>query len=99
MTDKHDEKAREIAGDRPELAREIASALRQVERETLQWRPIETAPRDVGAHVLLYSADDGIHESWWLSNLHDDGWVVFGLFSNCWTHWMPLPPAPEKGKS
>lgn len=36
MTDKHDEKAREIAGDRPELAREIASALRQVERETLE---------------------------------------------------------------
>lgn len=72
----------------------------------VQWRPIETAPKDV--FIFLYCPEDG---SRWLAKWQDRRWhgvddmgltragasagdpdVVTGWFVS---HWMPLPPPPR----
>lgn len=63
-------------------------------RKKLEWQPIETAPKD-GSPILLYSSDDGCHQGYWFEGSDDTGWCTDGLFSNGWTHWMPLPEPPK----
>jgi hypothetical protein len=69
-------------------------------------QPIETAPRD-GTRVDLYDAKRKLRAPdcyWhrkgerWNSKWHDrEGYSALRLPFNA-THWMPLPPLPEKSK-
>lgn len=54
------------------------------------WRPIETAPRDVGALIVYCSL--GPYIATWNSRISE--WIDGkGVIPNC-THWMPLPEPP-----
>jgi len=57
---------------------------------SLQWRPIETAPRDC-THVLVYQPDGRIHVDWCngkATTAYERKW------SGHPTHWMPVPKSP-----
>ena len=65
--------------------------------DNTDWQPIETAPTD-GKESLVYTTGAGIvvmywddYKGEWTTGLDDGG----GLEP---THWMPLPPPPQKGK-
>ena len=66
--------------------------------EALEWRPIETAPRD--KRVLIANSDSEV----WLATLRRVGpragirWEHAGLGRVMFipTHWMPLPPPPKE---
>ena len=62
------------------------------------WRLIETAPTD-GTVVLVFAAErDGLAAFQCTAAYHEDaGWCVDELREV--THWMPLPPAPQKENS
>jgi hypothetical protein len=62
----------------------------------LQWRPIETAPKD--GYFLVWCPDErigGLIEHWSAKNFHDAAmrkqWAHLGIP----THWMPIPEAPR----
>lgn len=83
----------------------LMSKVEQLERELeavrkdVQWRPIETAPRDKTIVALLRLNGDGSFTYGYGYYVPMDGW-------RCWahheykppTHWMPLPPAPDAAK-
>ena len=67
------------------------------------WQPIETAPKD-GTEVWLgrKAKRNARHEGWRIPFCHyqDGTWYDdegLGIPDDP-THWMPLPPAPEKEK-
>ena len=66
------------------------------ETDASGWQPIATAPRD-GTRVLCYapSAEDRAavmrNDYWWMQ---ERGWA-FMRPRQPYTHWQPLPPAPE----
>ncbi|MEN5147219.1 hypothetical protein [Brevundimonas diminuta] len=88
-----------------EEAHQIAACI----REMVEWRPIETAPRD-GRYILamMTGADDRwehlngrafvIRNRSLSADDYDLGWDVypgFGGVSDRWfSGWLPLPPAP-----
>jgi len=89
-----------IAACNPSAIRELLDRLDAAEK-AVQWRPIETAPKD-GTRLLLWwgsevhigrcvgagmSRDGG---DWWRSESHQ----VFKVAGGRPTHWMPLPAAP-----
>lgn len=77
-----------------ELARDFERENAEL-RKKLEWREIETAPKD-GASILLYSPDGGCCQGYWFDGRDDTGWCTDdGLFSNDWTHWMPLSEPPK----
>jgi hypothetical protein len=65
---------------------------------TMNWQPIETAPREDNLCILAWCPDDGgcIVVTWQSEDLVEGGgWFGvedYTLFHP--THWMPLPPAP-----
>lgn len=77
------------ADDAGRIAREAAACI----REMVEWRPIETAPRD-GTPVLVI----------WKAYLPEVVCAVVMWDGDQWreaddivsgpTHWLPLPPAP-----
>lgn len=72
------------------LRREAAACI----REMVEWRPIETAPRD-GTEVMLRTRDGLLSCSWdWTQNEWSSSWLGIVLLPDDPTHWLPLPPAP-----
>jgi len=75
---------------------------RGTEGSTMNWRPIETAPKD-GTEVLVLAVyDDGPPayavaawdgEEW--RDVGDIGWGGMHGEDNQPTHWMPLPAPPD----
>jgi hypothetical protein len=73
-------------------------------RAAMEWRPIETAPRD-GTEVVgsaWWIMDDGAYRLGWMAEgyLCGDRWAFasFDLNEDEYskpTHWKPLPAAPE----
>lgn len=59
----------------------------------LQWRPIETVPRD-NTTVLLWDGEEAM--AGWV-NEHGEVWggLMISRVADA-THWMPLPKPPEK---
>ena len=62
------------------------------------WRPIETAPRD-GESILCYAPETRDRAA---VRRSDYWWIEKGAFANMrpsqpYTHWQPLPAAPEEG--
>lgn len=75
----------------------VADAIREVADE-MDWRPIETAPKD--GTVILVSEGHHVHCVEW--NDEFDWWSVddnklgpFRLRGAAPTCWMPAPPAPK----
>lgn len=71
-------------------------------QEAMQWRPIESAPRD-GTEILVWVGHNPLngHKPEWSHMAHarwtkhnNGGWVWEGLCGLI-THWMPLPEAPH----
>ncbi len=69
-------------------------------REALEWRPIETAPRD-GTRVILVWGGESIN-GFFLNNSQSlrpwAGWRTESMVPapiGQPTHWMPLPPPPQ----
>ena len=70
--------------------------------EAMQWRPIETAPRD-GTEILTIRENGFIGKAVWYDNPFGRKDTVIENASGKWwsvTHWKPLdaPPAPEAAK-
>lgn len=65
-----------------------------------QWQPIETAPRD-GTIILLYSREAEVCFGRWHKNpaiewlASSNGFDSVAFPKDAFTHWMPLPAAPE----
>jgi len=81
-------------------ARQIAACI----REMVEWRPIETAPRD-GTLILCFYPDrcgqDRLSLRYWAvgdwpSSGRTEGWSdqYRQIRKTEPTHWLPLPPAP-----
>ena len=82
---------------------EIAALRSQL--EAIQWRPIESSkPTDYGCYLVWHK---GYQQEILYYQLHDGG--TDGLKAGNWygedepyprnyqvSHWMPLPPAPDK---
>jgi hypothetical protein len=82
--------------------------------KTMEWRPIETAPRD-GTELLGFwryldangrSYCEGMRviswdESWQGWHDDEDETHTYGAATNTglYTHWMPLPPPPTVGET
>ena len=59
----------------------------------MQWKPIETAPKD-GTHILVYAPDiDRVLIAAFQANLGKGTWVGWRE-TLLPTHWMPLPTPP-----
>lgn len=66
------------------------------------WRDMDSAPRN-GTPILAHDGEDQIVVRWghmtWLDDTPADfGWIGAGFAyppQGRFTHWMPLPPAPE----
>ena len=61
--------------------------------ERVEWRPIETAPKD-GTHIQLYRPEIQFVGYW-----SDAGWCMQGckMIDPAPTHWMPLPQPVSEG--
>ena len=64
-----------------------------------RWRPIETAPRDEGKHVLLFGDGPAVEECAYVgyfTNIRgNEEWKeIMGAHVMRPTHWMPLPKPP-----
>lgn len=64
--------------------------------EGVGWRPIETAPKD-GTAILAAHADydDGIMDCVLWSSGRWETMEGYGYMDGRFSHWMPLPPAPD----
>lgn len=75
----------------------IAQAVATAVRAESQWQPIETAPREWGIYILAY----GPRVNRRVVSFYGGNWYsscgVYLEFS-CFTHWQPLPAAPNETK-
>jgi hypothetical protein len=62
----------------------------------MNWKPIETAPKD-GTAVDLWIDFRRITDAYWRKGPMGEGWHYAsgeGMDDSQPTHWMPLPPPP-----
>lgn len=57
------------------------------------WRPIRTAPRDVSYGIIVTNGT-GYSSATWDRNL--GSWFTDRSILGPLTHWMPIPPLPER---
>ena len=77
----------------PHVTASVAEAAACI-REMVEWRPIETAPRD-GTEVIAMIARKRIRLAWYFKpSSRTEGWLDENGRSIIPTHWLPLPPAP-----
>jgi hypothetical protein len=78
--------------------RRAIDAAAEKETLTMEWQPIETAPKD-GRPVLGYRAGDMATVEW-RATWKEWALVVPGTYAedDDWepTHWMPLPDPPRR---
>lgn len=77
-----------------EMARLFALARRGA---AMQWRPIETAPKEKGKYLLGWNRHhSGVIQYWPRAYEDDPEWVDESteFIEPPVTHWMPLPPPP-----
>ena len=93
-----------------ELVAQYASRISQQDaelerlRREVEWRPIETAPKD-GTEILAYGYArcdgsryaNGQHIAWWDAELGWTGRDPDDRVTLHLSHWRPLPPRPELG--
>ena len=60
----------------------------QPAKASLEWQPIETAPRD-GTFILTWHKEGGGPD---ISRYINGAWTKWAIVP---THWMPLPEIPE----
>ena len=84
------------------FARHRLTTIRDL-RARVEWRTIETCPRD-GTYVLLHfdgpindSESPGVSVG---KSIHGDGWWLTAIWAASVAHhqpsgWLPLPPVPE----
>jgi hypothetical protein len=70
----------------------------------MEWRPIETAPKD-GTRILIWPGcwpthwedeirfQDELHSGWLIVDCEDPWYTVFSLPEHV-THWVPMPEGP-----
>ena len=67
----------------------------------MEWRPIAEAPRDdtevLGFGFYIYPGNKARTIYYGIIAWEDDAWSSWeGKHADgCWTHFMPLPPAPQ----
>lgn len=57
--------------------------------EIPSWFPITTAPKD-GTDIIVFSG--AVRIAYWVHGQ----WTDYAHSTLCPTHWMPLPPPPQK---
>lgn len=63
-------------------------------REMVEWRDIETAPRD-GTEIIAMIGRKRVRLAWYFKpSSRTEGWLDETGRSIKPTHWLPLPPAP-----
>lgn len=66
-----------------------------------EWQSIDTAPRD-GRHIAgaVWSTNTRrwlVMDAYWCKGLREPKWIFDGWPNQISpTHWMPLPPEPER---
>lgn len=65
----------------------------------MEWKPIETAPKD-GTFILLFTAYGQIEGRWefdgWRQDVCSASYDMAYAYIECIpTHWMPLPEPPK----
>lgn len=65
-----------------------------------KWQPIETAPKEIGKHVLLFGDGPNFHACifvgvWWDENGRIFWRMIGGDQPAAPSHWMPLPARPD----
>lgn len=93
------EQLRNYESERWVTLRESEAAALLARLEALEWRPIETAPKD-GAEFQAWLGwweprcrfnDDGAFQVWRRVDYDEDGWDVIEARP---THWLPEPTEP-----
>ena len=68
----------------------------------MEWKPIETAPKEEGVVVLVYEPGlphFDIFMAEWVHDIVGKRWQQWNTEDPAWlhpTHWMPLPPPPDR---
>jgi Protein of unknown function (DUF551) len=61
-----------------------------------EWQPIETAPKDENLLMACLHDDKKPNLGWHIEVCSINSYEPLDdQYSNCFTHWMPLPKPPE----
>ena len=67
--------------------------------EKIEWRPMDTAPRD-GTEVLLLTSHEGVKIRYWYGDDEGEWWQSDDAGYICHEEnavaWMPIPPIPKR---
>lgn len=77
--------------------RRLHARVQDLERGAAQWQPIETAPKD--GPILLRSKKGRVADGMWIAATDTRGGWAWALIHQEPTHWMPLPPEPDRARS
>ena len=82
------------SGDVYALRRALLAVAVEKEVQADQWRPIETAPKDIISRVILWDGEDSEAFAGYFAERH--GWVTYPAGFRVYpTHWKPMPGGPK----